>query len=224
MSILKIILITSIGLSCLTACTTISVTRIDHEGSAVKYAEDGIPFYRPKPYLLLTTASKTTDEQPKDENEEANGTQKNLTTYEESKKLKKTIPLTPETGPVPNINQPACNYQIKLIYLPDYSHGYVISINSWWRMFGTATMKPTLKNGWMLTGFDSEVDSQTDETIGAVAELVSAAGGVISPATFDKILKGNNSSECDPTKPVNGLYEFEYFNGVFTNLKRHEFP
>lgn len=57
----------------------------------------------------------------------------------------------------------------RLIYLPDPSEEYVMRATAG---FGSATLKPTLTDGWNLTAFDSSVDSKTADVLGAFAKIV----------------------------------------------------
>jgi hypothetical protein len=64
---------------------------------------------------------------------------------------------------------------VRLIYLPDYTHPMAINENP--GLFGLASMKPTLQDGWMLTSLEGSGDSKTAETIGAVAQLIGSVEG-----------------------------------------------
>ncbi len=193
----------------LTACTTVSITPVDKDGTAIDKGVDGVTFYRPKPYLLITATSNDTKEISEDS--EKNNTPQ----IKKSKEIKKHSD---------NLTLANCNYQIKLIYLPDFSHGYVISVNNWWRMFGTATMAPQLENGWMLKSLNSKVDSKTPETISAVAELATAVTGAVAGVSTNNDGSNEPTMICDPKKRIDGLYELEYKNGIFTNFKKHSLP
>lgn len=178
----------------LNSCTTIRVTPIDHSGNAVKDALDGVRFYQPKPYLLITALSNTANKESSEKIYRAKFT-----------------------------DQFNCNYELQFIYLPDYTNGYVISINSWWRMFGTASMAPQLENGWKLTGLSTEVDSKTPETITAIAELVTAA----KPAGIYNNDGGDGKEtppKCDSKMRSDGLYELNYEKGALTGFKKHSLP
>ncbi len=68
----------------------------------------------------------------------------------------------------------------QIIYLPDFSHGYILNIKPG---TGSATISGvTLENGWNLTSIGGTLDSKTADNINAVAGAIS---GVIS--TFAKI-------------------------------------
>lgn len=68
---------------------------------------------------------------------------------------------------------------ISMEYLPDFSEEYSIRVRSG---FGSANVQVNLDQGWNLTAINQQLDSQTDEIIGAVGEAVGniakvAAGG-----------------------------------------------
>lgn len=60
--------------------------------------------------------------------------------------------------------------QIQLEWLPDFAEEYALNIRTG---LGTNHTKVILEDGWKLTSVDANMDSQTDENIKAVAELIS---------------------------------------------------
>lgn len=68
--------------------------------------------------------------------------------------------------------------QLKLEYLPDFSEEYSISVTPG---LGTAEVDFTLEDGWRLTSLNQKLDSQFDENVGAIADLVGAVGDIASP-------------------------------------------
>jgi hypothetical protein len=115
---------------------------------------DGIRYYRPKPYLLVTQGAA---EQPKG----------------------------------------LCAVEIR--YLPDYSQQYVIVPHYW---IGSVALKPTLTDGWNLTGLDSAVDTKIPETLGAIAGL----GKLFLPSGVARMEDGGRPEEgIGP-----GLYPIEH--------------
>lgn len=68
---------------------------------------------------------------------------------------------------------------IELQYLPDFSEEYSINVRPG---LGNADVSLTLEDGWKLTELNQKIDSQFDESLTAVAELVKAAGTVIPTA------------------------------------------
>ncbi|MEO1526579.1 MAG: hypothetical protein AAFX06_14175 [Planctomycetota bacterium] len=74
-------------------------------------------------------------------------------------------------------SQPSDEYvSIELQYLPDFSEEYSIDVRPG---LGTADVSFTLKDGWMLTELNQNLDSQFDENVAAIAELVKGVGSVI---------------------------------------------
>jgi hypothetical protein len=59
---------------------------------------------------------------------------------------------------------------VSIEYLPDFCEEYAISICAG---LGTNKTKITLKDGWNLTDLDVEIDSQFDENLKAVGDLIS---------------------------------------------------
>jgi len=60
---------------------------------------------------------------------------------------------------------------LSLEYLPDFSEEYSIRVRAG---FGVNQTKIVLQDGWNLTQIDQKLDSQTDENIRAVADLISS--------------------------------------------------
>lgn len=95
--------------------------------------------------------------------------------------------------------------QIQLQWLPDFSEEYAINIRSG---LGTNETEITLENGWNLTGLNTKLDSQTDENITAVAELIKAIP--TSAATRFAGDKVRNEAEAKVVRATNvplGYYE-----------------
>ena len=99
-------------------------------------------------------------------------------------------------------------YTLKLVYVPDRSRPMRLSVHAG---FGTASLKPTLQNGWMLTGFDASADSKASEMLTSIASLVTAAKG---PAAATESAKGGG---LDPEAIAGtssilrpGMYDLRY--------------
>lgn len=90
-----------------------------------------------------------------------------------------------------------------IIYLPDMSQEYTMIPHSG---LGSATLKPTLKDGWNLTAYDSSVDSKIPETIGAISGLVAKLP--IPPLA--RALPPPKKTNLSP-----GLYRLEWQNDHF---------
>lgn len=128
--------------------------------------DTGIPYYLPKPYLLITSGFSATGYKPmvtETETKKPDGTKT-------SKKVTEQVPMTSD------INKDG--YSVKIVYLPDLRAKYGITIKPG---NGTSDTKITLANGWQLTSLDIITDTKVAETIEATAGFVSAVGAVITP-------------------------------------------
>lgn len=110
------------------------------------------------------------------------------------------VALTPTT--VGNVT--TC--EAKLVMLPDKSEEYAINMNS--GLWGSASAKPTLQDGWNLTGLDASADSKTAEVLNAFAAVLKSAypsgvKGILTDKTT-KPREGKVVSRCD------GLYRVEF--------------
>jgi len=94
-------------------------------------------------------------------------------------------------------------------YLPDYSQEYILHPHCW---LGSLSLKPTLKDGWNLTAFDSTVDTKIPETINAFA------GVMKNVADMAKMLM---LSEGETASFGPGLYSmtFDEKSGLLIDLK-----
>lgn len=71
---------------------------------------------------------------------------------------------------------------ITLEYLPDFSEEYAIDVRSG---FGVAEVAIKLEDGWNLTEINQQLDSQTDENLSAMADMIRAVGSTIPTAGGD---------------------------------------
>ena len=69
--------------------------------------------------------------------------------------------------------------RVSLAYLPDFSEEYSIEVRSG---LGIADVGIKLEDGWNLTEISQDLDSQTDENLRAVGEILSAVGDVVPTA------------------------------------------
>jgi hypothetical protein len=190
-----------LGSFLLFGCTTVSVTPIDSEGTKKVGKVDGIPFYRPKPYLLVAEMNKDCqakfDVKINNQNLTIQG-QDDSQTNDSEPPIEKALSNTSfefagnENG-----------FFAKLIYLPDYAHGYALSINSWWRIFGIAEVSPTLQDGWMLVNLNEKTDSQTPETLNSIASIVAAARSGTPPTPSETPIN-NFSAQLNSTQATEG--------------------
>jgi hypothetical protein len=110
-------------------------------------------------------------------------------------------------------------YGVKLIYLPDFEKPMAITQTP--GLLGTASAKPSLTDGWMLTSLDASSDSKVSDTISAIASLVGsitgAGGGAATKgattAAKAAITKGITAQHKETTIPnvlKPGLYRLNY--------------
>jgi len=115
--------------------------------------ETGIPYYLPKPYLLIT---------------------KNLTPLVEKTTEKKddkgnTTAIEHTVEPVTINIQEKDSYSFQVIYLPDLTQKYGLEIQS---RTGTIKTNVTLIDGWKLVGINLDADAKTSDIIKAVGDLI----------------------------------------------------
>ncbi len=115
--------------------------------------ETGIPYYLPKPYLLITKniaplVEKTT------EKKDDKGNSRGIVRKEE---------------PVRINNEKGDYYFFQIVYLPDLTQKYGLEIQS---RTGTIKTNVTLIDGWKLVGINLDADAKTSDIIKAVGELI----------------------------------------------------
>lgn len=115
--------------------------------------ETGIPYYLPKPYLLITKnltplVEKTTEK--KDD-------KGNITAIEHS-----VEPVTTDT-------KVKDSYSFQIIYLPDLTQKYGLEIQS---RTGTVKTNVTFIDGWKLVGLNLDADAKTSDIIKAIGEVI----------------------------------------------------
>lgn len=149
----KIIVSYAISVLFLTGCgSTITVKKISDD-------DKGIPYYLPKPYLLITQGFSATEYKEKvteNKNEKSDGS---VTT----KTVKEQVPVTTQSDQVA--------YSMKIIYLPDLRAKYGIAFNPG---AGKSDSNFALENGWKLTSLTENTDTKVAETITATAALATA--------------------------------------------------
>jgi hypothetical protein len=93
--------------------------------------------------------------------------------------------------------------RISLVYLPDFSEEYAIDVRSG---LGIANVGIKLEDGWNLTEISQELDSQTDENVRAMANLLTAVGDIVPTASGTS--KSTDVSFTVPARNVPiGFYE-----------------
>lgn len=131
----------------------------------VKKEKGAIPYYLPRPYLLVTKNFDGTTTTTKKTKEVKEGEKEKTTTTTESTTIAPADPLKSD------------RYSIRVIYLPDLKRKYGLKITDG---IGSFESTISLVDGWKLTGVNVKSDSKTAETIAsvgsAVKDIVSAAG------------------------------------------------
>ena len=219
----------------LSGCAGVSFKQLTPTLAASTSAPEGAVYYLPKPYLLvaqLPVASKApgpANQAPDPSPPPAGGTARDRypSTYaprivgggEDEKKKDDAAEAAPpaSSGTDQSFAAQSDGYMIKLIYLPDMTRPMAMSMQGG---FGTASLKPTLQNGWMLTGFDASADSNTAEILGSVASLVTAfkTPGAAAAEGGDE---GKGGAAGGPERSIlkPGLYEFRFdTQGKLTGL------
>jgi hypothetical protein len=130
----------------------------------------GIPYYLPKPYLLITRNVEfiATEEEVIDNNTAP------PPTTERTNSSRSTTTITTKSPPVNDF------FSSRIIYLPDISEKYGIKIS---RGTGTFKGKISIVDGWKFVGINLETDSKTKETLEGLGELIKALASV-SPYTL----------------------------------------
>ena len=138
-----------------------------------KNERDGaIPYYQPKPYLLVAKNLKPVPPAPEPPAPEPPKKEEKGENSQVTALAKKSVTPGEERD----------EFSYRLIYLPDMTRKYGIEFE---RGFGTFDGSITLVDGWKLTGINLKTDSKTAETITAVgsalkdtAELVCKIGAL----------------------------------------------
>lgn len=106
-------------------------------------------------------------------------------------------------------------YQVKLVYLPDFSRPMSVQMHS--GVLGTASFQPTLIDGWMLTSLQGSGDNKVAETMTAIAQIIASAEGGGKAATTGATKAGGapkGTGGGDTGLPAGmlppGLYGFDY--------------
>jgi len=163
--------------------------------TAVKLTEDGekgIPYYLPKPYLMITRNL---------------GSIKPVTTKTVEEKIdgaKKTTKTETKTE-YKRVAGDGDNVFFQIIYLPDLAEKYGIRMKS-----GSGTLETdiSLEDGWNLTGINMKADTKTAETLQGIGSIVEGVGGAISAA-----MPGVGPTGTTPKKVEVRLYEIKLVNG-----------
>ena len=216
----------------LAGCAGVTVTPLTQSGTAKPGAKEGMRYYMPAPYLLVTRmppvpsphSASTTEQSANSTDDEVNAAKSAKPTATPSKsKDDGAEPSSAPAGGAPSSNTSFLastpEYMLKLIYLPDQAKPMAVSVRT--GLFGTASMKPGLQDGWMLTSLDASADSKTAETLTAIASLVSSAstaGAAPAAKAATQKKKGGTTNLLSPEAIEDfsdqvlrpGLYKFDY--------------
>lgn len=107
-----------------------------------------------------------------------------------------------------NGNERAGFVSLELQWLPDFAEEYSIHVHPGLGMNQTKIM---LQDGWNLTSLDVDIDSQFDENVEAIAELVSQAGAL---GGGQRSAAGAPSLTVEATNVPLGLYEAVITKGL----------
>lgn len=221
------VVLTSVG--ALSGCASVTAISVDPAtGRAKADAAEGIPYFLPAPYLLVT-------EVPIDASPESNGKQGGAAADKAAPAAKPDpsksgAPAATQdgSGTAPSSSSDTSfsmftkQYGVKLIYLPDPSRPMVLRQHAG---IGSSQMNATLQDGWMLTSLNSSADSKTAETLASLASVIGAVYGGGSGATgTTKAVKSGGGAQDEnaaPNPPVlpPGLYKIVFDkSGVLTNV------
>jgi hypothetical protein len=197
----------------LVGCAAVEVKKVTSE------SQEGIRFYRPHPYLLVTmgvppvvATDQTVTPKPSESGQSPGPTSKPGQTPGATK-TKVKGPATPPTEPgksdAQSTSKPDQIY-VQLIWLPDKNENYSIMTKSG---LGTVNTSFTLKDGWELVQFGGNVDTKIPETLTAVTGFLTAA--VQAPAALMKAIPGPPGAK-QYIQP--GLYRLEFENGLVNKI------
>jgi hypothetical protein len=136
-------------------CASVAVKKVETGN------EEGIRFYRPHPYLLVT-------EEPPPKTDAETGS----AAADKPKPKKAKLSSDTQSAPAADTGK----WYAQIIWLPDKSENYAIQVKSG---LGTIDSSVTLKDGWELTQFGGKIDTKVPETITAISGLLQAAAGVV---------------------------------------------
>ena len=150
-AVAAILLLSASGLAC---APRIVGHRLTSSGAIAKDEGDPIPYYLPKPYLLVThhMADAQAD-----------------AAAEKSKKA----------APGESAASLRAGHTLRIVYLPDLHNRYGLEVT---RGTGSFDGSFALKDGWMLTSLGAKSDNQLDESLEATARLMEGLGELASGA------------------------------------------
>jgi hypothetical protein len=151
----------------LTGCAT-TITSVPLSKRACEdAASSGIPYYLPRPYLLVTKNFAVS---------ESTKTSNITEQTELDKKTKNTSQTTTVSASPPSTSGDLLAWQI--VYLPDLEQKYGLRFKRGWGKHDTAIQ---LSDGWMLAGINMKADADTANTIGAIGTAIKDIMAVALP-------------------------------------------
>jgi|GEM_PF-6078675 len=129
---------------------------------------EGIPYFLPRPYLLVTKNFARLDPPALEPDGEEDGERKNGKNGQKESRVRSSQgPSARSDGAV------ADRFGYQVVYLPDPCQKYALVYE---RGIGTLESKIQLEDGWRFTGSELATDTRTPETIEAVAKVLEAGG------------------------------------------------
>lgn len=142
---------------CFSCAPQIKVVPLSKEAKE-RNVNNGIPYYLPKPYLLITR------------NFESIYTNEDVVPDNTASKSSNSTSTTTSTPTVKQNDPPDRDvFSYQIIYLPDTSEKYGIKIS---RGTGTFSSKISIVDGWKFVGINLETDSKTAETIKGIGQAM----------------------------------------------------
>jgi hypothetical protein len=191
----------------LCGCASVTAIPLDASGVAkqctnpstkeVENCVQGIRYYMPKPYLLITELPVTPapaaaspgggsashsgssgSHSGSGSHSSGSGSQSGGSDGSDTADKDDSTPTTntPSSSTADtSFSASMASYSVKLVYLPDFSEPMALQSNS--GLFGTANIGPALQDGWMLTGMSASVDSGGSSILSTAASLVGGKSG-----------------------------------------------
>jgi len=159
--------------------------------------QEAIPYYLPKPYLLVTKNFNRIE------------TTKKTTTTTKPDGTKLTVVEETTQSPSADAKPPAAGktlYAYQIVYLPDPCNPYGLRFA---RGIGTLDSQIVIEDGWKFTGTKLATDSKTPETVEAFAGAL-ASGARLGATT---LLRSDDAKLPDETPAGADIALFDLFTG-----------
>jgi hypothetical protein len=106
-------------------------------------------------------------------------------------------------------------YSMKLVYLPDFDQPMAIQVQA--GLFGTASLTPSLQDGWMLSSLSGNVDSGGANAMQTLQSVLSAVGG--GPSTAAKVASRSANTSSSSLQTADGCEKLGEEIGVNSDNK-----